>query len=73
MATASQPSAACDSDLSRLTIREAILTVLTEAKPKPVQVRELARILEKRGKKVQGGPSVDLTTLKQAGEVLNPS
>ena len=34
-----------------MTIREAILTVLTEAKP----------------------VSVDLTALKQAGEVINPS
>jgi hypothetical protein len=59
-------------DLSRMTIREAILTVLTEAKPEPVRTRDLDRILTERGKKVQGGVSVDLTTLKQAEEVLNP-
>jgi len=64
---------AVSSDLSRMTIREAILTVLEEAKPEPVRVRDLDRTLAERGKKVQGGVSVDLTTLKQAGEVLNPS
>jgi chromosome segregation ATPase len=62
-----------NSDLSRMTIREAILTVLEEAKPETVRVRDLDRILAERGKKVQGGISVDLTALKQAGEVLNPS
>lgn len=60
-------------DLSHMTIREAILAVLTEAKPEPVRVRDLDRMLAERGKKVQGGVSVDLTTLKQAGEALNPS
>jgi hypothetical protein len=56
-----------------MTIREAILTVLQEAKPTPVQVRALDRVLAERGKRVQGGVSVDLTVLKHAGEVLNPS
>jgi hypothetical protein len=51
----------------------AILTVLEEAKPEPIRVRDLDRMLAERGKKVQGDVSVDLTTLKQAGEVLNPS
>jgi hypothetical protein len=60
-------------DLSHMTVREAILTVLTEARPKPIRVRDLDRMLAERGKKVAGGVSVDLTTLKQAGEVLNPS
>jgi hypothetical protein len=73
-AEAGRPTAvAAHGDLSRMTIREAILTVLTEAKPEPVRVRDLDRILAERGKKVQGGVSVDLTTLKQAGEALNPS
>ena len=73
-AEASHPNtAAAHDDLSRMTIREAILTVLTEAKPEPVRVRDLDRILTERGKKVQGGVSVELTTLKQVGEVLNPS
>ena len=67
------PATAVSGDLSRMTIREAILTVLEEAKPEPVRVRDLDRLLAERGKKVQGGVSVDLTTLKQAGEVLNPS
>jgi septal ring factor EnvC (AmiA/AmiB activator) len=61
-----------DGDLSRMTIREAILTVLTEAKPEPVQLRDLDRMLAERGKKVQGGASADLTALKLAEEVLNP-
>ena len=61
------------SDLAHMTIREAILTVLTESRPEPVRLRELDRMLEQRGKKVQGGVSVDLTSLKQAGEVINPS
>lgn len=56
-----------------MTIREAVLTVLAEARPEPVRVRDLDRMLEQRGKKVQGSVSVDLTSLKQAGEVLNPS
>jgi hypothetical protein len=64
--------AAGNGDLSHLTIREAILTVLAEAKPEPVRTRDLDRILAERGKKVQGGVSVDLTALKQASEVLNP-
>jgi len=67
------PAVAGNGDLSRMTIREAILTVLTEAKPERVRTRDLDRILAERGKKVQGGVSVDLTTLKQAGEVLNSS
>lgn len=49
--SAQRPAVAGNGDLSRMTIREAILTVLTEAKP----------------------VSVDLTDLKQAGEVINPS
>ena len=61
-----------NSDLSHMTIREAILTVLTEAKPELVRVRDLDHRLAARGKKVQGGPSVDLTQMKQAGLVLNP-
>lgn len=72
-AAGSRSSTAGNSDLSRMTIREAILTVLEEAKPDPVRVRDLDRKLAERGKKVQGGVSVDLTTLKQTGEVLNPS
>lgn len=72
-AAGSHPATTGSSDLSRMTIREAILTVLEEAKPEPVRVRDLDRLLAERGKKVQGGVSVDLTTLKQAGEVLNPS
>jgi hypothetical protein len=56
-----------------MTIREAILTVLKAAKPEPVRVRDLDSMLAERGKKVQGGVSADLTALKQAGEVLNPS
>jgi hypothetical protein len=66
-------AAAGDSDLSRMTIREAILIVLEEAKPEPIRVRDLDRALAERGKKVQGGVSVDLTALKRADEVLNPS
>lgn len=68
-----RPTTAGSGDLSRMTIREAILAVLAEAKPEPVRVRDLDRMMAERGKKVQGGVSVDLTTLKQAGEVLNPS
>ncbi len=60
-------------DLAHMTIREAVLTVLTEARPRPIRLRDLDRILEERGKKVQGGVSVDLTSLKQAGAVTNPS
>ncbi len=74
-ATASPPGASggTTGDLAHMTIREAILTVLTEARPEPVRLRDLDRMLDQRGKKVQGGVSVDLTSLKQAGEVLNPS
>ena len=72
-AAGSRSAAAGNGDLSRMTIREAILTVLKEAKPEPVRVRDLDSMLAERGKKVRGGVSVDLTTLKQAGEVLNPS
>ena len=68
----SSPAVSGNGDLSRRTIREAILTVLTEARPEPVRTRDLDRTLTERGKKLQGGVSVDLTTLKQAGEVLNP-
>jgi hypothetical protein len=50
-AAAASPAPRSKGDLSRMTIREAILTVLAEVKPEP---------------------SVDLTTLKQADEVLNP-
>jgi hypothetical protein len=71
-AVAGSPAPRGNVDLSRMTIREAILTVLTEAKPEPVRTRDLDRILTERGKKVQGGVSVDLTTLKQADKVLNP-
>jgi hypothetical protein len=71
-AAAGSRPAAGNGDLSRMTIREAILTVLTEAKPEPVQLRDLDRMLAEWGKKVQGGVSADLTALKQAGEVLNP-
>jgi hypothetical protein len=72
-AAGSRAATASSGDLSRMTIREAVLTVLGEAKPEPVRVRDLDRLLAERGKKVRGGVSVDLTTLKQAGEVLNPS
>lgn len=72
-ATGSRPTAASNSDLSHMTIREAILTVLREAKPEPVRTRDLDRILAERGKKVQGGVSVDLSALKRAKEVGNPS
>jgi hypothetical protein len=71
-AAAGSPTAGIKGNLSRMTIREAILTVLAEAKPEPVRTRDLDRILTERGKKVQGGVSVDLTGLKQADEVLNP-
>ena len=71
-AAGSSPCVSGNGDLSRMTIREAILTVLTEAKPEPVRTRDLDRTLTERGKKVQGGVSVDLTALKQGGEVLNP-
>jgi hypothetical protein len=74
-ATASSPAATAGAagDLAHMTIREAILTVLTEARPKPVRLRDLDRTLEQRGKKVQGGVSVDLTSLKQSGDVINPT
>jgi hypothetical protein len=71
-AVAGSPTPGSNGDLSRMTIREAILAVLTEAKPEPVRTRDLDRILTERDKKVQGGVSADLTTLKQAGEALNP-
>ena len=73
MADTSHPAAVSNSDLSHMTIRDAILAVLTEATPEPVRVRDLDRMLAARGKKVQGGPSVDLTQMKQAGLVLNPT
>jgi hypothetical protein len=72
MATGGNLVGAANGDLSRMTISEAILTVLTEAKPELVRVRDLDNQLATRGKKVQGGVSVDLTSLKQAGKVLNP-
>jgi hypothetical protein len=71
-AVAGSPTPGGNGDLSRMTIREAILTVLAEAKPEQIRTRDLDRILTEGGKKVQGGVSADLTTLKQAGEVLNP-
>jgi hypothetical protein len=60
-------------DLSHMTIEKAVLTVLGEAKPRPMRLRDLDRILAERGKPVAGGVSVDLTSLKNAGKVLNPS
>jgi hypothetical protein len=71
-AAGSRPAVTNTGELSHMTIREAILTVLTEAKPELVRLGDLDRMLTERGKKVAGGPSVDLSTLKQAGEVLNP-
>lgn len=71
-AATGSPAPGDNGDLSHMTIREAILSVLTEAKPELVRTRDLDRILTERGKKVRGGVSVDLTTLKQADEVLNP-
>jgi hypothetical protein len=60
-------------DLSNMTTREAILTVLGEAKPEPVRVRDLEKRMADRGKRVAGGVSVDLTSLKHAGKALNPA
>lgn len=60
-------------DLSGMTIREAILTVLGEAKPDSMRLRDLEQALANRGKRVAGGLSVDLTSLKSSGVVLNPS
>jgi len=71
-AVGSNPIVVGNSDLSHVTIREAILTVLTEAKPELVRVRDLDRTMAARGKKVHGGISVDLTSLKSVGKVLNP-
>jgi hypothetical protein len=59
-------------DLSHMTIREAILTVLNEASPEPMRLRDLEQTLADRGKRVSSGLSVDLTQLKYAEEVLNP-
>lgn len=59
-------------DLSHMTIREAILTVLNEAKPEPMRLRDLEQALADRGKRVSGGLSVDLTSLKSTERVLNP-
>jgi hypothetical protein len=70
-ATATRQGGRVQSDLSRMTIREAILTVLTEAKPELVRLRDLESIMAARGKKAAGGISVDLTQMK-GGEVLNP-
>jgi hypothetical protein len=71
-AAGSHPAVTSSGDLSHMTIREAILTVLTEAEPELVRLGDLDRMLTERGKKVAGGPSADLSLLKQAGEVLNP-
>ena len=71
-ASGSQPIDAGNGDLSRMTIRQAILAVLTEAKPEPVRLRDIERIMAARGKKAQGGISVDPTAMK-GREVLNPS
>jgi hypothetical protein len=60
-------------DLSHMTIRQAILTVLDEAKPAPIRLRDLEQMMAVRGKRVAGGLSVDLNTLKGNKEVLNPS
>lgn len=38
-----------------------------------MRLRDLGDAITARSKKVRGGISVDLTMLKQAGEVLNPS
>jgi chromosome segregation ATPase len=71
--TGNLASAPGTGDLSRMTIRKAILTVLGEAKPEPLQLRDLERTMADRGKRVSSGVSVDLNALKSAGEVLNPS
>jgi hypothetical protein len=60
-------------DLSHMTIEKAIVTVLSEAKPEPMRLQDLDQTLADRGKRVAGGPSVDLSDLKKAGKVLNPS
>jgi hypothetical protein len=46
---------------------------LSEAKPAPVRLKDLERTIAARGKRVAGGLSVDLNTLKVNKEVLNPS
>ena|SRR5260221_6896882 len=71
-AAGSHPIVVSNSDLSHMTIREAILTVLREAKPELVRVRDLDRTMAARGKEVAGGISVDLTAMKHSGNVLNP-
>jgi hypothetical protein len=72
-AEGSRPAVAANGDLSHMTIREAILTVLTEARPQPVRLRDLERMMAARGKRVQSGVSVDLTAMKDANKVVNPS
>ena len=67
---ASYPTLSGNGDLSRMTIREAILTVLTEAKPEPARTRDLDRTLTGRRKKVQGGVSVDLTAQENIHAVV---
>jgi chromosome segregation ATPase len=67
-----QASATGVGDLSNMTIRGAILAVLNEVKPEPMRLRDLEQALADRGKRVSGGLSVDLTSLKSAKEVLNP-
>jgi hypothetical protein len=66
-------SEAATGDLSGMTAREAIRTVLAEARPEPMRLRDLEQALAGRGKRIAGGLSVDLTSLKYAGEVLNPA
>ncbi|HUJ05258.1 MAG TPA: hypothetical protein VLX31_04005 [Streptosporangiaceae bacterium] len=68
-----QPPRPAAGDLSRMTIREAILAVLSEARPEFVRTRDLEQRMADRGKKVAGGVSVDLTSLKQSGEAVNPA
>jgi O-acetyl-ADP-ribose deacetylase (regulator of RNase III) len=72
-ATGVSRSDAGKGDLSHLTIPKAIMAVLTGARPQPVQVHEIERQMAIRGKKIRGGISVDLTNMKSAGHVLNPT
>ena len=71
--TGNLASAPGTGDLSHMTIRKAILTVLSEAKLEPMRLRDLEQIMASRGKRVTSGVSVDLSILKNSGEVLNPS
>jgi hypothetical protein len=66
-------SAPAVDNLSHLTADKAIVTVLREAKPDLVRLQELDQTLRDRGKIVQGGCSVSLTSLKDRGFVNNPS